>query len=85
MKLADFYLFNKVTNDTGKYINIYSNYCEFSKNNRLIMSVEKFPLEFFKSVAFFLRYPVVLEYLKVLANIVKEMKTHSFCLASAPG
>ena len=31
---------------------------DFNKDNRLIMSMKQLPLEFFKSVAFFLGHPV---------------------------
>ena len=32
---------------------------DFSRNNRLIMSIKQLPSEIFRSVAFFLGYPVV--------------------------
>ena len=45
---------SKILENTSKLTLIIAN---FNKNNHLIMSMNKFPLEFFKSFAFFLELP----------------------------
>ena len=46
----------KILEGISKFILIVE---DFNKNNRLLTSMKPLPLEFFKSVAFFLGHPVV--------------------------